>query len=258
MEGYSHIFNDSITNFNNLPFDKHEELFSSFRLQRHIYGFIDNCDISPDVEADILAQTINLELYNKYKLVLKKRKVIGYGNLTPENGEYNQLDSRHIMMFCILFTNLPENIKNVVEIGAGYGNWLVLNKDIQQFEKWTCIDLPHLLQLQKWCYEKLDVDETKYKLISAYNYELEINNSEIDLVIGSHSLSEFSYDIFIRYFKTVIMKSKYFFYAYHNTLPNIELNTLKLTIISEQFNIIYKVISEQGNVTNCVYVNKFI
>lgn len=250
MNGYTDLFNHAISNFNSLSPEHYEEIFSSFRIHRHLYGFIDNGDLHPDMEADFIAKGTNIELYDKYKERLATRKDIGYGNTTPVNSKYNNLDSRHIMMFCILFTHLPEKVENIIEIGAGYGNWLFLNKDVYPFKQWTCIDLPHLLELQRWCYNQLEIPHPK--LISAYSYTDE--EIEGDLVIGSHSLSEFSYDVFFEYFNRVVKKCKYLFYAHHNIGPTLELNTAKLNIINEHFKLICNIPSEGRNVSNRLYV----
>ena len=58
--------------------------------------------------------------------------------------------------------NVPTNEipKNIVEIGGGYGNWLHINT-IHNFDKWTILDLPHILKLQKWYLENQNVESGK-------------------------------------------------------------------------------------------------
>jgi hypothetical protein len=252
MDGYSEVFNHAITKFKVI--DKKENLFRSFRKNHAIYGFIDNGDTCPDMEADSIARKINLKLYSEYKDSLRFRKLIGYGDSIPMYGDYTNLDSRHIMMFVILFTHIKEPIQNVVEIGGGFGNWLTLN---QHISNWTIIDLPHVGELQKWCLDQQEIDSSNYTLISAFDYDTWASKNTLhDLVIGSHSLSEFSLEIFVNYFEKVVCKAKYFFYAYHNTRPTPQLINEKLKIISTQFDIVVNTQSERGNVSNSLCIHK--
>lgn len=252
MDGYSRVFNNAITTFDLIK--EKEKLFNSFRKQHAVYGFIDNGDVPPDIEADSIARKTNLKLYSEYKDLLRFRKLIGYGDSTPLYGDYTNLDSRHIMMFVVLFTNIKEPIHKVVEIGGGFGNWLTLN---QHISNWTIIDLPHVGELQKWCLDQQEIDSTKYTLISAFNYDTwATENTSHDLIIGSHSLSEFSLEIFTNYFEKVVSNAKYFFYAYHNTRPTPQLINEKLKIISTKFDLVLNIQSERGNVSNCLFIHK--
>jgi hypothetical protein len=98
------------------------------------------------------------------------------------------------------------------------------------------------------------VSKSLYEVISAFDYDgWNSEHKSYDLVIGTHSLSEFSFDIFYSYFKKIISKTKYFFYCYHNTSPSIDLISAKLDIIKTKFKPIVSILSEGGNVTNCLY-----
>ena len=93
-----------------------------------------------------------------------------------------------------------------------------------------------------------------YETVSALDYsEWNSNQKSFDLVIGTHSLSEFSFDVFYSYFTNIIVKSKYLFYCYHNTRPSPELIQTKLHIIQTKFKLVKSVLSENGNVTNSLY-----
>lgn len=249
---FNDVFNKSIKEFENIPSKDKEELFESFRTERKIYGFIDNGDSPPDEIAVSIAKDINEELYNKYVENNKKKLILGYKNSTQEYVSYTQLDSRHIMMSVLLFTWLPQKIENIVEIGGGFGNWLRLNT-IQDFKKWTIIDLPHLCELQKWYLEKENIDKSSYELISAFNYNKWNSKKEShNLVIGSHSLSEFKFEIFKDYFYKILMKTDYFFFCY--SIPYSESIDLKLRLIDENFTLLESVLSEGNKVANSLYV----
>jgi hypothetical protein len=247
MDGYSYVFDTAMKIYENVE-DK-QKLFEEFRTNFLVYGFIDNGDIPADIEADTIARMINPKLYSEYRELIKLRKSLGYS--TPPTHEYSNLDSRHIMMFVILFTNIKDTINTVVEIGGGFGNWRTCN---QHIPSWTIIDLPHVGELQKWFLDEQLVES--YNLISAFDYESWASDKTFDLVIGTHSLSEFSMNIFINYFEKVVKKTKYFFYAYHNTSPSPELINAKLEMIRGSFNEIVNVQSESGNVTNCLFLIK--
>ena len=252
MDGYSQVFNRAIETYNKT--ENKSEVFSSFRRNYPIYGFLDNGDNPPDVEADMIARKTDMAIYREYKDALRYRKSVGYGDMVPMYSDYSNLDSRHIMMMTVLFANAKAPIESVVEIGGGFGNWRTLN---QHIPKWTIIDLPHVLNLQQWYFEQQEIRPDRYELVSAFDYDSWAEkNGSYDLVIGTHSLSEFSLDIFHQYFEKVVRKSHYFFYAYHNTRPTPELIESKLLIIRQHFDLVVNVTSEQGNVSNCLFARK--
>jgi hypothetical protein len=256
MNGYKQIFDTSIYHFNNIV--KTEDistLFNNFRRIYQIYGFIDNGDKPADKEAIAISKSIDNELFHKYYEYIINKKIIGYGNYLPINAKFSQLDSKHVMMSIILFSNVKDNINNILEIGGGYGGWLHLNNNIQNFKKWYILDLAHLTLLQEWYLSKQEIDADKYKLFSNDNYS-ELLNIKYDLILGTHSLSEFSIENFNEYYEKLVKNTKYLFYSYHKSLPNIELINFKINIIEQNFNLIINVISENGNVYNCLYINK--
>lgn len=256
MNGYTNVFNNAVANFNNFAQSQSlDELFNNFRIYHQIYGFIDNGDTVLDEEAIQIAKNINTELYNKYFEQSNNKKILGYGNYIPQNGKFNNLDSRHVMMSIILFEHVKGDINNILEIGGGFGGWLTLNHSIQKFNKWNIIDLPHLNLLQNWYLTQNNIPNTIYQLYSNTNYD-ELLNVNIDLIIGSHSLSEFSIDIFIDYYNKIIKNAKYLFYAYHKYLPHVQLIENKLNIIINDFILINNIVSENNNVNNSLYINK--
>lgn len=251
MNGYTPVFDRAEKAFN--AAESPDVLFDSFRTQHEVYGFIDNGDRPPDEEAIAIARRINQVLYDAYLEANQGRKLIGYGNTIPVFGKYSNLDSRHVMMSVHLLSTIPEHPKVVVEIGGGFGNWLRLNTGLMHFSKWTIVDLPHVGKLQKWVLDKEVVDPAKYELVEA-GYRS--TWGPIDLVLGTHSMSEFSIETFIDYFYSIVVKSQYFYYAYHNTRPTPELIKAKRDIIENHFCLVNSMVSEGGNVTNCLYRRK--
>jgi len=254
MDGFLTNFTTSETCFNNISIDRYEEIFKSFRIQKSMFSYIDNGDIPPDEEAITISKSISETMYLYYINQLKNRKIIGYEGSTFKYGYFTHVDSRHIMMSIIIFNTIKEKINNILEIGGGFGNWLYLNRN-QNFEKWTIIDLPHIGKLQNWYLNQLHMDSSKYDIVYTNDYNNIISN-KYDIVIGAHSLSEFSIDIFINYFNNTIINSKYFFYAYHKYHPNEILCSMKRDIINKNFSILLEIPSENNNVLNCLFINK--
>lgn len=229
-------------------------LWESFRSQREIYGFIDNGDFPPDEIAVSIAKRTNGNLYGKYIKQNEKKRILGYKNCSQIHARYTNLDSRHIMMSVLMFSWLKEKVETVVEIGGGFGNWLRLN-EFQIFKKWSIIDIPHVGELQKWYLKEENIDENRYALVSAFDFEKWNDEFEShDLIIGSHSLSEFSLSIFEEYFNKVILKSKYLFFCYHVWASDSIVK--KIEIIEKNFVLVDSALSENDVVANSLYRNK--
>jgi hypothetical protein len=244
MEGYKPVFDAAEREFQTTGAQ-----FETFRDNGTVYGFIHNRDNPPDEEAIAIAKNINLDLFNRYMERNASKKILGYSSIPP-NAHYNELDTRHIMMSVILFNLLPP-VKSIVEIGGGFGNWVWLNTGIQTFDSWTIIDLPHVGTLQKWY---LDQNNIQCSLVSANDYK----PGGYDLVIGSHSLSEFSIEVFTHYFIQIVTHCKYFFYAHHIYGPAPELIREKKKLIEIVFDVVVGIPSENGMVMNYLLKNKFI
>ena len=254
MEGFSHIFDSACDEFKKASSSDLNLLFSDFRRRREIFGFIENGDTPPNNELIQIAKLIDETLYNFYLHNLKDRKHIGYGNSANTYGDYNNLDSAHIMMSTLLFHTVKEKDLNIVEVGGGYGNWLFLNRNMP-FKKWTIIDLPHIGLLQRYYLTENNIDSSKYEILSAYDYTKH-DLTDVDIVIGTHSLSEFSYDIFKSYFENIIKHSKYFLYCYQVYFPSSHLINIKNEMIKTSFALVHQVFSEENRVSNCLFVNK--
>ena len=133
-----------------------------------------------------------------------------------------------------------------------------LCNNIISYETWDIVDIPHMLELQKYYLKNEIGDISKINFIDAHlNKKYEYN--EIDLVIGTHSVSEFSWYIFINYFNNVISKSKYFYFGFNKNCPSPELINMKLRYILNNGFILedkFEYTEPLGaNVSYCLYKN---
>ena len=230
------------------------ELFENFREHDNLFGFT-LAGGPPDNEAIEIAKGIDSDLYTKYFINhLKTVEKLGYGSsVDSTNWNYECNDSRHIMMSICLFSNI-KSIENarIVEIGGGFGNFLRVNYNLQKFKSWDIIDLPHIGELQKWFLQKSHVPSGVYNIISADSTP----SFESDIVIGTHSLSELSWDIFAQYFACIVKRTTYLLYSYHVTRPSEPLIRRKRDMIDSEFDCIADIPSEGGWVRNCVFIRK--
>jgi len=195
-----------------------------------MYGFCIN-EGGIDNQALNYALAINKDLYNKYSSVPKGH--IGYKGSEGQYLPIDDLDSKHILQLTFL-TNILNTFNRIVEIGGGFGNMIRLSKDIISYDSWDIIDLPHMLELQKYYLEREILDISKIQFISG-NSEIDYSNRQIDLVIGTHSISELSWDIFLNYFNNVIKYSKYLYIGYNKNAPSTELINMKIDHINTIF-----------------------
>jgi hypothetical protein len=238
IDSFDHVFQQSKEISKNLQLEK--EIFSSFRSNPTIYHFLAShaCNKNPDEEFINLARSIDESLFSKY--FEQKKLPIGYSDQTSFL-DFDSLDSYHSLINTIIFSELQDNVSNVVEIGGGFGNTFRLNYPLVNFQNWTIVDLEFVTDLQKWYINQNNISN-KIEFVSADNQEMYNTwlsfNKPIDLVIGSDSLSEFSMEIFKTYFDDICKKSKYLFYAAHRQQPNKRNNTLKLDMINSEFEVV--------------------
>jgi hypothetical protein len=244
MEGFTNVFTVCEQN-------KKSEDIKNFR-ESPTYAFAFQ-NGPPDNNAINLMFNINPEYYKHFISVPKGK--FGY---TPNVTYYpvDVCDSRHMMMSSIILQK-SDSYPHIVEIGGGYGNWTRLNQNIMKYNKWTIIDLPYVLDLQKEYLASENVDMTKMEFVSAYDYKTWTDDEkQFDLVIGAHSLSELSWDNFMEYFDNVLLKTNYLFYATHLTNCGEQLLTAKINKLMEEFDIISEYATERNMVKNILFLRR--
>lgn len=228
---------------------KHARLdFDSFRTDPSFFFLTANAEQqnTSDENALRLAQEHNAVLCQKYISLEKPR--LGYKNLAYHPCDV--VDSRHIMMSTILFSFLKNNEYNVVEIGGGFGNWARLNLPVVPIKSWTIIDLPFVSELQQW-YLKNALSEDDFSRMRFLLNTDSTADIDVDVVIGTHSLSELSWNDFLSYMP-IINRSRYLFYSYHINYPSSALTNIKLEYLKQSYNIIVNIKSENDFVSNMI------
>lgn len=105
-----------------------------------------------------------------------------------------------------------KEIKNILEIGAGFGRTAhVLIKLIHNLENYVIIDLPELLELSKE-YLKSVLSQEEFSKVLFFSYDEKQNSTiELDLVLNVNSFQEMFPNVIDYYKREFISKSKYFF-----------------------------------------------
>ncbi len=108
-----------------------------------------------------------------------------------------------------------EEIKNIVEIGAGFGRTAqALIKLVKGIHNYTIIDIPEVLSLSACYLEKVLTNE-EYQKISFINaYTINDENcdfSSTSLVININSFQEMPKETVMYYFEKIIYHSNYFY-----------------------------------------------
>lgn len=146
----------------------------------------------------------NLEVFRKNDLYgspdLYRDSEVGEFSLTTLKYAYNALE--------IIDFLKDQSTQKIIEIGGGYGGLSIILSGLLEFESYTLIDLPETCKLiDKYIsnYENLGdrINSLSYLEIDNFDFE------NTDLVIAINSLSECDLDFQLKYFNSVISKSKY-------------------------------------------------
>jgi hypothetical protein len=255
MDGFKYIFDDATNAYKELT----ESKLSYFRFARDIYGFCIN-EGGRDEQSLKFAKIIDRDLYDRF--IQQPKSLIGYQGHEDRYLHVDDLDSKHIFMLTFLFNNFKRDFNKVVEIGAGFGNMLRLVNGIINYAQWDIIDIPHMNELQHYYVKNEINDISKINFINGYS-ALDYSGSTIELVIGTHSLSELSWDIFYNYFNKVIRHSKYLFISYNKNCPSTGLVSEKINYIKNngfllEKNFDYTEKPHGANVSNSLFKNLLI
>lgn len=244
-EGYKPVFDEALRQSKEIDY---ASTFSDFHNNVDLFHFI----MAPhhmwasDEGALREAKALNPEIYQT--LYDKGPSTVGNGSEMLDH-----VESRHILLMTNLIGLIGTDWGSVVEVGGGYGNQLRLVSDIVTYNHWAYVDMGYILDLQKWFLLETGVDIERVHFLNSENETYFVN---IDLVIGTHSLSEFSLFDFQMYYDNLISNVKWFYYASHRTKPDATLLQRKLDIIQRDFTIYDERDYEGGSSVMYLFRNK--
>lgn len=239
MRSYREVFDTGEQVAANLG-DRYKSVLPEWRQHPELFHFImanDNL-LASDYNALALSTGVSSEF----------TEMLLYRGASGSRETIDGVECRHILMMTYLQSQLGRNWGNVVEIGGGYGNCVRLVTGLIQYYNWTIVDLPYILELQKWFLKSEKISTNRIHFHKAAP-------ESADLVIGSHSLSEFDEETFDSYFEFV-SKAKWFFYVSHNSSPSIDLLEYKIQQINKKFVLASSMIYEWGASTMRLYKNR--
>lgn len=130
----------------------------------------------------------------------------GIGLISPSTLKFS-FNCIDIISFIEQFTDLSK-IKNIVEIGGGYGGLCLLLSNFIDFKTYTLVDLPEASELSKKYLSHFDKLDNKIKFVPC-NKISSIKSNSYDLVIAVNSLSECDIETQLKYFKKFVSKSNF-------------------------------------------------
>lgn len=105
---------------------------------------------------------------------------------------------------------------NIVEIGGGYGGQYKILYDIQEiigksFKKYTIVDLPNVIKLQKRYLTKLGYMKNNINFVNFY----ELEKCEYDLCVSNYGFGEFTKNIQDIYVDKIISRVNHYYIIYN-------------------------------------------
>lgn len=130
-----------------------------------------------------------------------------FGKMSPSTIRYikNTLDIYNFVG--------DKKIKNIVEIGGGYGGLCKTMSVLFDFDNYVLIDLPEVNKLSNKYLSKF---EDLSGRTSQYHFDEFEEIENIDLVISNYAFSECSLNIQKKYYDKVILNSQYYYMTYNN------------------------------------------
>tara|TARA_R100001082_G_C4330542_1_gene145402 strand:+ start:75 stop:905 length:831 start_codon:yes stop_codon:yes gene_type:complete len=101
-----------------------------------------------------------------------------------------------------------KSIKNIVEVGGGYGGLCLILSGFIDFDSYTLMDLPNVCKLTDKYIEQFPQLHGKVKTLPCTDLTDQSFDS-IDLAIGVNSLSECNREVQLSYFSKIISKSEF-------------------------------------------------
>jgi len=150
-----------------------------------------------------------------------------FGDISPSTIRYikNTLD---------IVDAFGKDIKNIVEIGGGYGGLCKTISCMVDFDNYVIIDLPEAAALAQKYTSKFDSLSGRVQALPFPQLDV---IEGIDLVISNYAFSECSRSIQMKYYNDVILNSDNFYMIYNNITPENINSTEYLSLASESFDV---------------------
>lgn len=199
-----------------LEFSKEEEKFKNFKKDDRYRTILEG---APKLFSDYYLQRINShiekDLFYQNLDFFKENDKLGNPDLYEEEGiglispstlkfSSNCLD---IISFIKQFEDL-DNVKNIVEIGGGYGGLCAILSKFIKFNSYTLVDLPEATVLSDKYLSNFEEIYSKVNCVPCNTLD-KIGGKKFDLCIAVNSLSECNIDTQLNYFNQFVSKSKY-------------------------------------------------
>jgi putative sugar O-methyltransferase len=214
---------------------KNDEKFNNFKQNSQYKAILEH--ISKEESDLFIGEMKNLNSVSGGEISLFKENDV-YGN--PEIysyalfGQISPSTIRYIKNTLDIQNYFGDDIKDIVEIGGGYGGLCKTMQVRYDFKNYVLIDLPQVNMLSKKYISKFSSLSGK---VSQFSPDEITNIKNIDLVISNYAFSECDVKIQEFYYNTVISNAKYFYMVYNNITPyNMNWEKFK-TYASKDFNI---------------------
>lgn len=220
-----------------------DEVFANFKKNNDYRKILEG---APKQFSDYYIQRINShnekDLFYQNLELFKENDKLGNPDLYEEDGiglispstlkfASNCLD---IISFIKQFGDL-ENVKNIVEIGGGYGGLCLILSNFIKFDSYTLVDLPEAADLANKYLSNFENVYPKINCVSCDNLS-KIKDKKFDLCIAINSLSECNIDTQIDYFKKFISKSNYSYIVRNpDTQERLEHHRKTIEILPDNF-----------------------
>jgi hypothetical protein len=186
----------------------------------------------------------NIENYTD---LIKINDSIGNPSIYDIEGFHISPSNLRYIYHALLIKSKIENWYNkndikIIEIGGGYGGLCFYLKNIMKNHKlnYSIIDLPNVTQLQKYYFNKTDLD---IDIISCF--DIDKINENYDLVISNYCISEIEMNNRLEYLNKLTNKCSKKFYTWNSTS-------------FEGLNLEEYIIEDERPQTNYQNYNKFI
>jgi hypothetical protein len=132
-----------------------------------------------------------------------------FGNICPSTIKYvnNALDIDALIG--------DNNVRNILEVGGGYGGLCKVLSSLIDFEKYIMIDLPDAVSLCKKYLDHFDNIKNKIEYISCDDLDKIGNIIDVDLFISDSSLAECDIETQNFYVDNLLKKSKLAYLVYN-------------------------------------------